>query len=66
MGIDDPRVCERCGKVAFLNRSCGAVVCETCGYHNGLARCFCGWSASGGNGRAELEERGETIDPEDY
>jgi hypothetical protein len=29
-----------------------------------LARCYCGWSANGGNGRAELEEMGETIDPD--
>jgi hypothetical protein len=31
-----------------------------------MARCFCGWSLSGGDGRAELEEMGEVIEPEDY
>jgi len=30
----------------------------------GLARCFCGWSASGRNGRTELIEDGEIIEEE--
>lgn len=51
-----------------FNRYCGAQVCsnEDCNHHKGFVRCFCGWSASGGDGRAELIEMGETIDPEDY
>ena len=49
-----------------MSRYCGARVCDDCGDHQGLARCFCGWSRSGGNGRAELVEMGETIEPEDY
>ncbi len=57
--------CERCGETTTLNRYCGAYVCA-CGNHIGLARCYCGWSASGGNGYRELEEMGETIEPEDY
>lgn len=44
---------------------CGAYVCTDCGYHKGLARCYCGWSLSGGDGRRELEEMGETIEPEE-
>lgn len=47
-----------------FNRSCGANVCE-CGDHKGLARCFCGWSRSGGDGYRELIEMGETIDPDE-
>jgi hypothetical protein len=44
------------------SRSCGVPICYTCGEHRGLARCFCGWSASGGDGYRELAELGETID----
>lgn len=44
--------------------SCGVNVCVDCRYHEGLARCFCGWSLSGGDGYRELIEMGETI--EDY
>jgi len=44
---------------------CGAKVCVVCDDHKDLVRCFCGWAASGGDGKAELEEMGEVIDPED-
>lgn len=43
---------------------CGARVCVTCGDHEGLARCYCGWAASGGDGYRELLEWGETIEPD--
>lgn len=56
----------QCGAMADFSRYCAAHVCGRCGNHVGLARCFCGWSASGGNGRTELEEMGETIEAEDY
>ncbi len=62
MPINDP--CE-CGGVYISSRACGCKVCDECGDHKGLARCFCGWSTSG-NGLAELQEMGETIEPEDY
>ena len=58
-----PKKC-RCGGEFDFSRSCGVDVCFTCDNHAGLARCFCGWSVSGGDGRAELIEMGETIDPE--
>ena len=47
---------------------CGADVCMIgeCHHHKGLARCFCGWSTSGGDGRQELIDMGETIDEDDY
>lgn len=51
-----------------LSRECGAMVCEDCGHHkslNGrhdLVACYCGWSASGGDGRRELVEMGENIE----
>ena len=45
-----------------FDQSCGAQVCVGCGEHKGLARCFCGWSRSGGDGAAELREMGEEID----
>jgi hypothetical protein len=57
--------CE-CGAEFQFNRHCGAWVCYRCDNHRGFARCFCGWSLSGRNGRVELEEMGETIEPEDY
>jgi hypothetical protein len=44
-----------------MSRTCGAFICIHCGWHKGLVRCFCGWSASGGDGRRELIEMGETL-----
>lgn len=49
-----------------FNRHCGANVCLECGDHKGLARCFCGWAKDGGDGRAQLVEFGEVLEPEDY
>lgn len=61
-----PEVCGGCGKEsAHFNRYCGAMVCTNCDHHNGLARCYCGWSLSGGDGRQELIELGENVD-DDY
>jgi hypothetical protein len=54
--------CDSCGGEAEMDPSCGAYVCSDCSNHLGLARCYCGWSASGGNGYSELVEMGETID----
>ena len=51
-----------CGGVYVSNGHCGALVCEECGNHCGLARCYCGWSADGSDGREELIEMGECID----
>lgn len=52
-----------CGQEFEFSRHCGADVCNGCGNHKGLERCFCGWSkTSPGRGRQELEEMGETID----
>ncbi len=56
----------QCGAEFEFNRHCGAHVCPSCSNHKGFDRCFCGWSTSGRNGRVELEEMGETIEPEDY
>lgn len=50
-----------CGGTAPFVNYCAAWVCD-CGKHVGLTRCFCGWSESGGDGRRELIEDGETID----
>lgn len=57
--------CE-CGGNYYFSNYCGAYVCDSCYNHKGLARCYCGWTASGDDGRQELIEMGETIDPEDY
>jgi hypothetical protein len=48
-----------------FDRRCGAHTCIHCDDHRGLARCYCSWSQSGRDGRQELIEMGETIDPED-
>ncbi len=55
----------------YFSGHCGAYVCMDCGHHKsgvgpflGLVRCHCEWAASSGDGRRELEEMGETIDPE--
>jgi len=56
--------CECGGKYEMIE-NCGAWVCPECGNHLGLARCYCGWSAGGGDGRRELEDMGECIE-DDY
>lgn len=43
---------------------CACEICSKCDDHKDRCRCWCGWSLSGRNGRLELEEMGETIDPE--
>lgn len=47
------------------SRYCGVQVCDNCGHHAGLVLCYCGWSLDGGDGRDQLEELGENIDPEE-
>lgn len=57
--------CQECDEGQYVFTSyCGADVCDTCGSHKGLARCYCGWASDGGNGREQLEEMGETIEEE--
>jgi|GEM_PF-1826938 len=63
--MDTTKKCE-CGGETHFNRHCAANICSKCGNHLGFARCFCGWSLSGRNGRIELEELGEVIEAEDY
>lgn len=63
--MPDPKqhICS-CGEEMERSTYCGAWVCPECGNHEGLVRCYCGWAADGGDGRRQLEEMGETIDPE--
>jgi hypothetical protein len=59
--------CEKCHQdTVTLARYCGAWVCNACGNHQGLYRCYCGWSASGGDGYRELIDEGETIEPDEW
>lgn len=59
------KTCKECGGQMDLSKTCGAYVCHECGDHEGLERCFCGFSRTDpGRGREELEEMGETIDEE--
>lgn len=53
---------QSCDGVATLSAYCGAYVCDTCDNHLSLSRCYCGWSQSGQDGRAELIDMGEVID----
>lgn len=54
-----------CGGQFIFSSLCGANVCNKCENHRGLERCYCGWSLTNpGNGRQELIEMGESIDPE--
>ena len=55
----------RCGGAFVWAPYCGVYVCEECDRHRGLARCYCGWSSYGGDGRQQLEQMGEQIE-EDY
>lgn len=52
----------KCGGEYSPSRYCGVQVCSECDDHKGLARCYCGWAADGGNGRVQLQEMGEQID----
>lgn len=45
-----------------FDNHCGAYVCYGCDDHKGLARCYCGWAASGGDGCQELVDMGENIE----
>ena len=63
------KICPQCKQETKFNRYCAAYICHSDGCdsnHVGLARCYCGWAADGGNGRTQLEEYGEVIEAEDY
>jgi len=64
--MEQSKQCPKCGDTAWWNNYCGAYVCGGCDHHLGLARCYCGWAEDGGNGKEQLEELGETIEPEEY
>lgn len=53
-----------CNHDYIFRAYCGAHVCIDCEDHKDLARCYCGWSVSGGDGYRELIEMGETIEPD--
>ncbi len=65
-GQDVEGFCDGCSEndVLVYNAYCSATVCCKCNKHQTLTRCWCGWSESGGDGRKELEEMGETIGDE--
>jgi hypothetical protein len=67
--MEQVRKC-RCGGEAHYQRGCACFICGRCDAHIStggfqLARCYCGWTPHGGNGRVELEEMGENLE-EDY
>ena len=58
--------CLRCDDSYEWQEECGVDVCSYCGHHKDLARCYCGWGQTGGDGRQELIDMGETIDDDEY
>jgi len=61
--MPEEKKCPVRGGLMTFSPYCGVLVCESCSQHDGLARCYCGWSETGGDGRRELEEMGERIEP---
>jgi hypothetical protein len=61
----DNHRCSECNGFGGMSTYCGVWVCDECNHHDGLARCYCGWSVtSPGRGYQELEEMGERIEEE--
>jgi hypothetical protein len=61
----EPEICE-CGGTFKWSFYCAADVCDRCGRHKDLARCYCGWAEDGGDGYKQLLDLGEVLEPEDY
>jgi predicted amidophosphoribosyltransferase len=43
-------VCPECNNTQnfTMSRICGVYICDECGHHLTLARCFCGWNLQPG------------------
>jgi hypothetical protein len=61
--VKHPQRCA-CGGSFRFEQYCGAWCCQECNNHRNLARCYCGWAMSGGDGREELLEMGERLEAE--
>jgi hypothetical protein len=60
--VEVSRKCPQCDGAAYRSPAyCGAWVCEKCGNHLGLARCHCGWAASGGGGDALADRQNDSF-----
>jgi hypothetical protein len=58
--------CEQCAEGHYeFSRYCGAYVCDRCGDHLGLAKCYCGFGIKSAYDRAELEGEND-YDAEPY
>jgi len=57
--------CPDCNSEMNFDLNCACLVCPECQNHFERARCWCGWSKSGRDGRKELRWMGETIEPDD-
>jgi hypothetical protein len=64
-GVPIMKCCNQRGCMGVYEMTDCGKVCNECNDHDGLVRCFCGWSRSGGDGRQELIEMGERIDEDD-
>jgi hypothetical protein len=49
--------CSECGGLLYFRKYCGAMVCEKCNAHEGLAHCFCGWRIGGADPEAMYQEQ---------
>lgn len=55
-GMIEGRLCDSCKTgTYFFNSYCGAFVCNKCGSHHNLAKCFCGWNVKSKEDIIELE-----------
>ena len=48
VAMPQEKLCPECEGPMDPSPYCGVLVCCECGHHDGLARCYCGWSESGG------------------
>jgi hypothetical protein len=54
---ESPCQTKDCGGHYYFNSYCGAFVCDVCGHHHGLARCFCGWNKHTADPEAMYQEQ---------
>lgn len=72
----DGTPCEQlklCVGVYYWSNYCGVYVCDCCGAHKGLARCYCGWNLGQSQrleddiGVATFDGEGREVEiPDDY
>lgn len=67
-GETEVHTCPDCRGEMEMSPSCGVFVCVDCDRHEGLARCFCGWSGGTldlGDGEIDMLEEDFDWVPEE-